>query len=138
MIWSAKSLDDYKTIASELITKYSSHRVFLLHGDMGAGKTTFTKRLISHLGVKESGSSPTFGIVNEHEYPEGKAYHFDCYRLQSEEEALGIGIIDYIDSGDYCFIEWPERIEGLLPENFILIKITVNNKEDRTIETKAF
>lgn len=127
MNWEAYKLEDYQVIANDLIQSFPNHRIFLLHGQMGAGKTTFTKRLIETLGVEEPGSSPTFGIVNEYEYPGGLAYHFDCYRFNSEEEAEGIGMYDYLDSGNYCFIEWPERIESLLPEHFVLVKINVQN-----------
>lgn len=137
MEWIAEKLDDYKSIAKDLLNTYSGHKIFLLHGEMGAGKTTFTKRLIETLGVEEAGSSPTFGIVNEYEHPKGLAYHLDCYRFNSEEEAEGIGIYDYLDSGHYCFIEWPERIENLLPEHFVIVKINVQEGV-RKISTQEY
>ena len=127
MNYTAKSLEDYTSIASEVLSRFKEHKVFLLHGELGAGKTTFTNRLLEELGVSNTGGSPTFGIVNEYEVSSKLAYHFDCYRLKDESEAESIGMIDYLDSGNYCFIEWPERIESLLPEHFVVIKINVQD-----------
>jgi tRNA threonylcarbamoyladenosine biosynthesis protein TsaE len=127
MNYTANSLEDYTSIAKDLLSRFEDQRVFLLHGEMGAGKTTFTKRLLEDLGVSNLGGSPTFGIVNEYEVKSGLIYHFDCFRLKDELEAESIGMIDYLDSGNYCFIEWPERIESLLPDHFVVIKINVQD-----------
>lgn len=129
MIWKATSLDEYSQIAEKLFSKYPDQRIFLFHGDMGAGKTTFIKQIIHYLGSEDKGSSPTFGIVNEYSGVDSVIYHFDCYRLKSEEEAESIGWFDYLDSGSFCLIEWPERVESILPEEFVLVKIQNDNGE---------
>lgn len=101
-------------------------RVFLFYGEMGAGKTTFIQAICRELGVKTAVSSPTFAIVNEYEGHDGPVFHFDFYRLKSEREAYDMGAEEYVDSGHYCLVEWPEKIEGLLPEKHITINITAD------------
>lgn len=98
------------------------------------GKTTLIKELCKQLGVVENVSSPTFSIVNEYEAKEEKIYHFDFYRLKDEQEAFDLGYEEYFYSGNYCFVEWPEKIENLLPENAVSISITGNSEGERTIE----
>lgn len=108
--------------AKELIDFAQQEKVFLFNGEMGAGKTTFIKSLCLYLGVTDSMSSPTYSIVNEyHTSPSGKIYHFDLYRLKNERELFDIGFEEYIDSGFYNFIEWPE-----LGMTFIANHIKVN------------
>ncbi len=102
--------EDLATIAQE-ITDLFSHKIILLKGNLGAGKTTLTKALIKALGSRDIVQSPTYSIVNEYQSEKGKIYHFDLYRLASKEEVLDIGIEDYLNSGAYCFIEWPEIYE---------------------------
>jgi len=99
--------------------------VVLFHGEMGAGKTTFIKALCVALGVKSPTSSPTFSLVNEYEATEGLVYHFDMYRLKSETEALDFGIDDYLFSGNWCFIEWAEKIPNLIPDEHLVVTLTV-------------
>lgn len=108
-------------------------KILLFYGEMGVGKTTFIKNLAKHLGVKETVSSPTFSIVNEHKTENGILYHFDCYRLEDEEEALAIGIEEYLDSGHWCLIEWPEKIKNLLPLETTKIELTKNQNSSRTV-----
>ncbi len=111
-----------------------SLRIWVLDGEMGAGKTTFVKALGELLGWIDCVSSPTFSIVNE--YADAKDelfYHFDFYRLQSQEEALDMGCQEYFDSGNYCFLEWAERIPDLLPTPYLLISIWVKENEIRTL-----
>ncbi|MDX1313990.1 MAG: tRNA (adenosine(37)-N6)-threonylcarbamoyltransferase complex ATPase subunit type 1 TsaE [Eudoraea sp.] len=93
-------------------------KLLCFHGDLGAGKTTLIKALVKKLGGTDTGSSPTFGLVSEYYNKEGAllAYHLDCYRLETEEEALDFGIEEYLDADCWVFIEWPERIDSLLPE----------------------
>lgn len=98
------------------------------------GKTTLIKELCRQLGVKENVSSPTFSIVNEYAAKEGNIYHFDFYRLKDEQEAFDFGYEEYFYSGEYCFVEWPEKIENLLPEDAVSISITANSEGERTIE----
>ncbi len=100
-------------------------KILLFYGEMGAGKTTLIKAFCVALGVEDPVSSPTFSIVNEYHYPEGKVYHFDCYRLKNQTEALDIGLEEYLYSGNYCLMEWPEKIPDLLPENYLEIFLEV-------------
>ena len=111
------------------------HKVVLFNGLMGAGKTTIIKALCKHLGVEDVTSSPTFSLVNEYETPDGKCiYHFDLYRINSEIEALDMGIEEYLYSGNWCFIEWPEKIPNLLPESITTVNIREIENGDRALE----
>ena len=109
-------------------------RVVLFHGEMGAGKTTFIKALCLALGVKSPTSSPTFSLVNEYEAAKGLVYHFDMYRLKNETEALDFGIDDYLYSGNWCFIEWAEKIPNLIPEEHLVVTLTVVADGKRQLE----
>jgi len=131
---------ELKNVASELIKHLSHSKIILLNGQMGAGKTTFAKVFCEALEVQDIPSSPTFSIVNEYfSHSQGNIYHFDLYRLKNIEEALDIGIEDYLYSGNICLIEWAELIQDLLPEKFILVTINVDENNTRTfiIETKT-
>jgi len=128
-----KSIDELKGAAQELIGFSGSEKIFLFYGDMGAGKTTFIKTLCECLGTNETVTSPTFSIVNEYQGAESKIYHFDFYRLKNESEALDMGYEEYFYSGNYCFIEWPEKIAGLLPEHYIRIDIKVLEANKRLL-----
>lgn len=119
----AYALSELKPIAQQIIAQWK-HPILLLEAPMGAGKTTLIKALCSELGVMQAVSSPTFSLVNSYQDSEGKTlYHFDLYRLNSLEEALDIGIEEYLDSGARCMIEWPERIRPLLSNAFHQIQI---------------
>ena len=109
-------------------------KVVLFNGAMGAGKTTFIKALCLALGVKSATSSPTFSLVNEYEAAEGLVYHFDMYRLKHESEAFDFGIEDYLYSGNWCFIEWAEKIPNLIPEEHLVVTLTVLNDGKRRLE----
>ena len=121
----ASSLEQLPGIASEILSFVSGQRIFLFYGDMGAGKTTLIKALCKCLGSKDNVSSPTFAIVNEYTGVESNIYHFDFYRLKNQAEAMDIGFEEYLYSGNYCFIEWPEKIPDLLPLHYITLKIQV-------------
>jgi len=111
--------------ASRLLGLFSQSRVFALYGAMGAGKTTFIKAICACLGVGDLVQSPSFSIVNEYRTTTGQSvFHFDFYRIRKIEEVYDIGYEDYFYSGNYCFIEWPEMIETLLPEETIRVRIT--------------
>lgn len=103
---------------------------------MGAGKTTLIKILCAKLGVEDSVTSPTFSIVNEYAGNEGPVYHFDFYRLKSQNEALDMGYEEYFYSGNYCFIEWPEKIAGLIPEQYTGVRIHVADDGSRQISVE--
>lgn len=119
------SLNEISNVA-ELIVAAQPHKVILFNGEMGAGKTTFIKQLCKTLGVTQATSSPTFSLVNEYEAANRQLiYHFDFYRLKKETEALDMGVDDYLYSGNWCFIEWAEKIAGLLPESYSTITIEV-------------
>lgn len=122
--------------AKWLIDQAGNKRVFVFQAPMGAGKTTFIKAICEHLHVEDSTSSPTFSIVNEYRSEQGPIYHFDFYRLKEEQEAFDLGYEEYFYSGDYCFIEWPEKIPNLIPEDAALVKIEVSDDQSRTIILK--
>ncbi len=127
------SLDDLTTAAKKILDFAGTEKIFLFYGQMGAGKTTLINALCRELGVTENTSSPTFAIVNEYRSPKGNIFHFDFYRLKNQTEALDIGFEEYLDSGKYCFIEWPEKIPDLLPEHHLRISITVTGEQTRAI-----
>ena len=117
------SLNEIKQVAKKIIAE-KPNKVILFHGTMGVGKTTLIKSLAKELGVSDATSSPTFSIVNEYQAAENqKVYHFDMYRLKSEIEALDMGIDDYLYSGNWCFIEWAEKIPNLIPDNYSTINL---------------
>ena len=128
------SLEEINNVA-ELIVAAKPNKVILFNGEMGAGKTTFIKQLCKTLGVTEATSSPTFSLVNEYEAANRQLiYHFDFYRLKKETEALDMGVDDYLYSGNWCFIEWPEKIAGLLPESYSTITIEVLSDNKRLLK----
>lgn len=126
-------IDDLSDVAKQII-EFSDTKVFAFYGEMGAGKTTLIKRIVQELGAEDAGCSPTFSIVNEYQSSsEGSIFHFDFYRLESEEEAFDIGYEDYIYSGSYCFIEWPEKIANLLPESYV--RVNIQDQESKRVIT---
>ncbi len=133
MTLNAVSLTQLSSLALQIITFAGNEKVFLFHGDMGAGKTTLIKSLCECLGTTEMVTSPTFAIVNEYSAASVKIYHFDLYRLKNQTEALDIGCEEYFYSGNYCFIEWPEKIPDMLPAHYISISIKVLNDNSREI-----
>lgn len=127
------SLEALPQAAREFARLMSDNTVFAFHGEMGAGKTTFIRALCEVLGVDpEEANSPSFSIINEYrsDTTAELIYHFDLYRLESVEEALEIGVEDYFDSGALCLLEWPERIEPLLPDDTVVVNITVDPATD--------
>ena len=122
--------------ALEILKANEPHRVFAFDGPMGAGKTTFIKKLVEELGSIDIVNSPTFAIVNVYDVEQpyrGEVYHFDCYRLKDIREALDFGAEEYLYSGNYCFIEWPEKIEALLPEETVWVRIKPQQNGDRQL-----
>ncbi|WP_264520772.1 tRNA (adenosine(37)-N6)-threonylcarbamoyltransferase complex ATPase subunit type 1 TsaE [Flavobacterium sp. N1994] len=118
------SLDEIQEVAQKIIAE-NPNKVMLFHGNMGVGKTTLIKALAKQLGVQDATSSPTFSLVNEYKTNDNQwVYHFDMYRLKSETEALDMGVDDYLFSGNWCLIEWAEKIPNLLPDDFSVAKLT--------------
>lgn len=134
-----KDLSGLSDAAREFVTIAEPGRVYAFYGPMGAGKTTFIAELCRLLGSDDEANSPTFSIVNEYDTRAwGCIYHLDCYRLESEEEGYDIGVEDYFSSGNTCFVEWPERIAGLLPEDAVEVTITVSPADERTLTVGNF
>ena len=129
VILNASSLTELPVVAQQTMGYAGNTRIFLFYGDMGAGKTTLIKSLCAELGSTDVITSPTFSIVNEYAGPV-KIYHFDFYRLKNQNEALDIGCEEYFYSGNYCFIEWPEKIPDLLPDNYV--RVTIEALEDNS------
>lgn len=137
-LWEMKfvshNITDLPKIVADILSKIE-HNVILFRGEMGAGKTTIIKEIISQLGSDDIVSSPTYALVNEYEIPSKKVYHFDFYRINHVDEAFDIGWEEYIDSDNLCLVEWPERIESLIPENYHTLEIK-NRDNVRTISFK--
>lgn len=131
------TLQELPLIAQKIISSVEK-KIVLFNGEMGAGKTTLIKELVKQLGVEDAVSSPTFSLVNEYHTNNGKKiYHFDFYRIEDEEEAYDIGIEDYFyDKDAWCFIEWGEKVENLLPLDIVNINIEVIDANNRTLEIK--
>ena len=128
------SLNEIETIAQKVLES-KPNEIILFHGEMGAGKTTFIKALAKKLGVTGATSSPTFSLVNEYEAANNQlVYHFDFYRLKNELEALDMGVDEYLYSGNWCFIEWAEKIPNLIPELHSTITIKVMPDGKRMLE----
>lgn len=126
--------EDALSDAASAILKFAGNEmVFLFEGEMGAGKTTLIKSICRQLGMNDTASSPTYSIVNEYAYPAGKIYHFDFFRIKDESEALDIGFEEYLTSGYYCFIEWPEMIPHLWPAHYIEVRLVESENKGRTI-----
>ena len=123
-----QDLEHISEAAKQFVDQIGSHKVFAFYGSMGAGKTTFIKAVCEELGVEDVITSPTFAIINEYTGKEGTIYHFDFYRIKKLEEVYDMGYEDYFYSGALCFIEWPELIEEVLPDD--AVKVSITEKED--------
>jgi tRNA threonylcarbamoyladenosine biosynthesis protein TsaE len=135
LVFRKVKLADLERIADAVLKAAGKLRVFAVSGELGAGKTTFIKAAGRVAGVTDSMSSPTFSIINEYKRKNGeRLLHFDFYRIASEAEAADIGVEEYFDSGDYCFVEWPERIPSLLPEDCVNVRLTIESDTLRQIE----
>lgn len=129
------SLSEIDAVARQFADLIPRDRVVAFYGQMGAGKTTFTAALCKILGVEDPVCSPTFTIVNEYLDRDGRSiYHFDFYRIRNLSEAMDIGTEDYFYSGNLCLVEWPENIEAMLPDDAIIVRISVAPDLSRTIE----
>jgi len=128
-------IDSLPQAARQIIEEIEDRKVMALFGGMGAGKTTLTAEIVKQLGSEDTVTSPTFAIVNQYDTRRGsRIYHSDFYRIKTASEAFDIGYEEYFYSGDLCIVEWPEKIEELLPDNTMRIKIDVTHDGRRIIE----
>ena len=125
------SLSDLERVADEAL---DGRTVVLLRGGMGAGKTTLVSRIAARLGAEDTVTSPTFALVNQYEGAECRIYHFDFYRIDRIEEVFDLGYEEYFYSGDLCLVEWPEKIEPLIPDDAMVVRITAGDGEERIFE----
>ena len=131
----AVSISDLMDVANELLGASNGVKVWLFEGEMGSGKTTLIKAICMLLGIKDETSSPTFSIINEYRGAAGASiFHFDFYRLEKESEAYDMGVEEYFESGSYCFVEWPEKVETLHPLHYFKIFISMDTPATRLIE----
>ena len=130
------NLFEINSIAKEILNSLDS-RIILIYGEMGVGKTTLIRELVKELGYTRDISSPTFSIVNEYELRENLVYHFDFYRIESEEEIYDIGFEDYLQTGNWIFIEWPEKVKYLIHEQVNEICLLKEDNNKRTINLKT-
>ncbi|MBQ2008152.1 MAG: tRNA (adenosine(37)-N6)-threonylcarbamoyltransferase complex ATPase subunit type 1 TsaE [Alistipes sp.] len=128
------ALSDLPRVAEEVINSLDGRTVVLLRGGMGAGKTTLVSRIAALLGAEDTVTSPTFALVNQYEGSECRIYHFDFYRIDRIEEVFDLGYEEYFYSGDLCLVEWPEKIEPLIPDDAMVVRITVGDDEQRIFE----
>ena len=132
-----KSLSDLNIVADKFLRLLKDQKVFAFFGPMGVGKTTFIKALCNELGVVEIVTSPTFALVNEYQTNQGDViYHFDFYRIEKIEEVYDFGYEDYFFSGNYCFIEWPDKIAEILPKNVVFVQMLENADGTRTLNIR--
>lgn len=127
-------LQQIHAAAERFLHEAKDAKVFTFSGELGAGKTTFIARVCSLLGVKDVVNSPTFSIVQQYNSPAGNVFHIDLYRIKNEQEAVDAGLADCIDSGDLCFIEWPENAPGIIPGNAVTTQIHITGEENRRLE----
>lgn len=132
-----KSLSDLNIIADKFLRLMRDKKVFAFFGPMGVGKTTFIKALCNELGVIEIVTSPTFALVNEYQTGKGDViFHFDFYRIEKIEEVYDFGYEDYFFSGNYCFIEWPDKVAEILPKEVVFVQMVENSDGSRTINIR--
>ena len=129
------NLKDLPSVAKQVLTEVPN-KILLFYGDMGVGKTTLIKEIAKQLGVKGVINSPTFALVNEYEIKDGKVYHFDFYRITKEEEALDMGIEEYLYGNSWCLIEWPQNVENLLPLESVQIHLSILDNGKRNVQLK--
>ena len=127
-------LAELPDVANKLLVFAGAEKIFLFDGEMGAGKTTFIKAFCKVLDIKDSVSSPTYSIVNEYEGGKNTVYHFDFYRIKNIREAYDLGYEEYFYGEGICLIEWPERVEELLPEHYIKVEISILSESGRSFK----
>jgi len=129
------TLEQIPDAATKLLSSATAYKVFALHGEMGAGKTTFIHALCEAMGIRDVVTSPTFSIINQYKTADGQTvYHMDLYRIKDENEAINAGVEDCMYSGDLCLVEWPEKAPGIFPEN--TLHMTISSVDDNTRKLK--
>ncbi len=138
-IFTISSEDEIKKAVNDFLPLLGKYKVVAFYGGMGVGKTTFIRNLCQEMGVSEHITSPSFALVNEYEGKDGKIiFHFDFYRLKNEAEVFDMGYEDYFFSNNYCFIEWPEKVSGVLPDNRLDVHMVENEDGSRTMKVSGF
>lgn len=138
MEFKIESLSDINRVAKQFLEMYGDRQVVAMYGNMGVGKTTFVKAVCEVLGMHDDATSPSFAIVNEYKGDGKRIYHFDFYRINDPEEAYDFGYEEYFYSGDMCFVEWPEKIDRLIPDDALALKFTEQEDGSRIIEVSDF
>lgn len=134
-----EGLEQLDEVAKRIISFGKDYKVWIFEGQMGAGKTTLIKAICKAFEVEDNVHSPTFSIVNEYRNQSDEVfYHFDFYRIKNEEEAMDIGTEEYFYSGHHCFVEWPSKVEGLLPDKILKIGISIEDRERRLIDLARY
>ena len=136
LVFHAKRLHDLDGIVAHILKAAENQRIMAFYGQMGVGKTTLIRTICRGLGVMTEVTSPTFALVNEYSSGDGPVFHFDFYRINRISEALDFGIDEYFDSGSWCLIEWPEKVEELLPESIIRVILNENPDGSRSIRVE--
>lgn len=131
--YAISTLEELEELSSKILDLSHPIRIFTLTGDLGSGKTTLVQNLVRKLGSQDRVKSPTFSLVNEYRNVEESIYHFDLYRIKNMDELQDIGIFEYLDSGNFCFIEWPEIIEEYLDMPFCAIKMSIEENKSRNV-----
>jgi tRNA threonylcarbamoyladenosine biosynthesis protein TsaE len=129
------TLEEIRDTAKQFLNLTAGNKVFAIHGEMGAGKTTFIHSVCEEMGVKEPVTSPTFSLINQYQTPDGKLiYHLDLYRIKDENEAVNAGIEDCLYSGNICFVEWPEKAPGIFPPETLHLSIEAVGIDARKLQ----
>lgn len=135
----SESLSDLPAVADAIAKYAGDEKIWLFEGNLGAGKTTLIKNICSTLHCRDAVSSPTFSLINVYSSEKyGEIYHFDLYRMKSEDEVLDIGADEYLDSGNFCFIEWPEKLGNLFPDKFLKISVEIVKGNRRIINLTKY
>ena len=138
MVLECSDLADLDALAFEVLSFAGERKIWLIEGEMGAGKTTFVKAVCQAIEVEDTVSSPTFPIINEYYSAQGPVYHFDFYRIKDLEEATQTGCEDYFYSNEFCFIEWHEIVKPLLPDKGLVVRITVKSDNTRELQLNKY